>query len=71
MKRDDLEHVLRAAGAITGVSSWVIVGQEFVRLLIQLGIVSRDEILTRLNEVDEVTAVRIRGRLRALPGLPA
>jgi hypothetical protein len=30
MKRDDLEHVLRAAGAITGVSTWVIVGSQAI-----------------------------------------
>jgi hypothetical protein len=28
MKRDDLEHVLRAAGAITGVTTWVIIGSQ-------------------------------------------
>ena len=170
MKRDDLEHVLRAAGAITGVSTWVIVGsqailgsvpnapaellvsqevdlyapadeaasdlvdgsigekspfhesfgyyahgvgqetailpsrwreravaiqtpftggvigicpeptglavsklaawrekdQEYVRVLIQRGIVSVDKVLARLGEVDEETAVRIRRRLRDL-----
>jgi hypothetical protein len=170
MKRDDLEHVLRAAGAITGVSTWVIVGsqailgavpnapaellvsqevdlyapadeaasdlvdgsigekspfhesfgyyahgvgeetatlpsrwreravairtpftggvtgicpepadlavsklaawrekdQEYVRVLVQREIVSADQILARLGEVDEETAVRIRRRLRHL-----
>jgi len=30
MKRGDLEHVLRAAGAITGVSTWVIVGSQAI-----------------------------------------
>ncbi|MEA2235697.1 MAG: hypothetical protein QOC81_421 [Thermoanaerobaculia bacterium] len=30
MKRSDLEHVLRAAGAITGVSTWVIVGSQAI-----------------------------------------
>jgi len=30
MKRDELEHVLRAAGAITGVSNWVIVGSQAI-----------------------------------------
>lgn len=30
MKRDELEHVLRAAGAITGVSTWVIVGSQAI-----------------------------------------
>ena len=30
MKRSELEHVLRAAGAITGVSRWVIVGSQAV-----------------------------------------
>lgn len=30
MKRDDLEHVLRAAGAITGVTTWVIVGSQAI-----------------------------------------
>jgi hypothetical protein len=30
MKRDDVEHVLRAAGAITGVSTWVIVGSQAI-----------------------------------------
>jgi len=170
MKRDDLEHVLRAAGAITGVSTWVIVGsqailgavpnaptellvsqevdlyapadeaasdlvdgsigekspfhesfgyyahgvgeetailptrwreravaiqtartsgvigicpeptdlavsklvawrekdQEYVRVLVERGIVSVDQILARLGEVDEETAIRIRTRIRSL-----
>jgi hypothetical protein len=170
MKRDDLEHVLRAAGAITGVSTWVIVGsqailgsvpnapaellvsqevdlyapadeaasdlvdgsigekspfhesfgyyahgvgeetailpsrwreravaiqtpftggvigicpepadlavsklaawrekdQEYVRVLVEREIVSVDQILARLGEVDEETAIRIRSRLRGL-----
>jgi hypothetical protein len=30
MKREELEHVLRAAGAITGVSTWVIVGSQSI-----------------------------------------
>lgn len=30
MKRDDLEHVLRAAGAITGVSTWIVVGSQAI-----------------------------------------
>lgn len=30
MKRDEVEHVLRAAGAITGVSTWVIVGSQAI-----------------------------------------
>lgn len=30
VKRDELEHVLRAAGAITGVSAWVIVGSQAI-----------------------------------------
>jgi hypothetical protein len=30
MRRDELEHVLRAAGAITGVSNWVIVGSQAI-----------------------------------------
>jgi hypothetical protein len=30
MKRDELEHVLRAAGAITGISTWVIVGSQAI-----------------------------------------
>jgi len=30
MKRDELEHVLRAAGAITGVSTWVIIGSQAI-----------------------------------------
>jgi hypothetical protein len=30
MKRDELEHVLRAAGAITGVLNWVIVGSQAI-----------------------------------------
>lgn len=30
MKRDELEHILRAAGAITGVSTWVIVGSQAI-----------------------------------------
>jgi hypothetical protein len=30
VKRNELEHVLRAAGAITGVSSWVIVGSQAI-----------------------------------------
>jgi hypothetical protein len=30
MKRDELEHVLRAAGAITGVTTWVIVGSQAI-----------------------------------------
>src|SRR5438067_10282074 len=30
MKRGELEHVLRAAGAITGVSTWVIVGSQAI-----------------------------------------
>lgn len=30
MKRDELEHVLRAAGAITGVKTWVIVGSQAI-----------------------------------------
>jgi hypothetical protein len=30
MKRHELEHVLRAAGAITGISTWVIVGSQAI-----------------------------------------
>ena len=30
MKRSDVEHVLRAAGAITGASTWVIVGSQAI-----------------------------------------
>lgn len=30
MQRSELEHVLRAAGAITGVSTWVIVGSQAI-----------------------------------------
>lgn len=30
MKRSELEHVLRAAGAITGVTTWVIVGSQAI-----------------------------------------
>lgn len=30
MKRDELEHVLRAAGAIAGASTWVIVGSQAI-----------------------------------------
>jgi hypothetical protein len=30
VKRDQLEHVLRAAGAITGVHTWVIVGSQAI-----------------------------------------
>ena len=30
MKRRELEHVLRAAGAITGVSTWVVVGSQAI-----------------------------------------
>ncbi|HEX7192951.1 MAG TPA: DUF6036 family nucleotidyltransferase [Thermoanaerobaculia bacterium] len=30
MKRSELEHVLRAAGAITGVSTWVVVGSQAI-----------------------------------------
>ncbi|HYI10072.1 MAG TPA: hypothetical protein VEK57_13515 [Thermoanaerobaculia bacterium] len=30
MKRGELEHVLRAAGAITGVSTWVVVGSQAI-----------------------------------------
>lgn len=48
MKRGDLEHVLRAAGAITGVSTWVIVGSQAI-----LGAVpdAPDEVLVS-QEVD-------------------
>jgi hypothetical protein len=30
VKRDELEHVLRAAGAITGVREWVVVGSQAI-----------------------------------------
>ncbi len=30
MKRDQLEHVLRAAGAISGISTWVVVGSQAI-----------------------------------------
>jgi len=30
MKRGELEHILRAAGAITGVSTWVVVGSQAI-----------------------------------------
>ena len=30
MKRSELEHVLRAAGAITGVKTWVVVGSQAI-----------------------------------------
>jgi hypothetical protein len=42
MKRDELEHVLRAAGAITGVSNWVIVGSQAILL--------DEEIAARIEE---------------------
>jgi hypothetical protein len=30
MKRGELEHILRAAGAIMGVTTWVIVGSQAI-----------------------------------------
>jgi hypothetical protein len=30
MRRDELEHVLRAAGAISGITTWVIVGSQAI-----------------------------------------
>jgi hypothetical protein len=30
MKRDQVEHILRAAGAITGRKEWVIVGSQAI-----------------------------------------
>jgi hypothetical protein len=30
MKRDELVHIIRAAGAITGIEMWVIVGSQAI-----------------------------------------
>jgi hypothetical protein len=76
VKRDELEHVLRAAGAITGVSTWVIVGSQAIlgalpdapaELLVSQEVdfyllhrsVTREEIETRLCELDDELARRI------------
>jgi hypothetical protein len=58
MKRDDLEHVLRAAGAITGVSTWVIVGSQAI-----LGAVPDDR-RSCLSLIKSITVSRI---VRLLP----
>jgi hypothetical protein len=52
--------------AVSKLAAWREKDQEFVRVLIQREIVSVDQILTRLGEVDEETAIRIRTRLRGL-----
>lgn len=54
--------------AISKLAAWREKDQEFVRLLVQGEIVSLDEIRARLDEVDEVTAMRISGHLRGLSG---
>jgi hypothetical protein len=79
MKRGELEHVLRAAGAITGVSTWVIVGQAILGavpnapedLLVSqevdlYGIVSAGEIRQWLEELEPEIANRIEPQLRGL-----
>jgi len=76
MKRDELEHVLRAAGAITGVSTWVIVGSQAILgalpdapgdlLVSHHGIVRPDEVRQRLEELQPEIADRIAPRLRSL-----
>jgi hypothetical protein len=52
--------------AISKLAAWREKDREFVRVLVQRQIVSVNEILERLAEVDEETAMRIRGRLRGL-----
>jgi hypothetical protein len=52
--------------AISKLAAWREKDQEFVRVLVQREIASANEILERLDEIDEETAKRIRGRLRGL-----
>lgn len=52
--------------AISKLAAWRGKDQEFVRALVHREIVSVDEIRVRLEELDEETAQRIRGRLRGL-----
>jgi hypothetical protein len=52
--------------AVSKLAAWREKDQEFVRVLVQREIVSVDQILARLGEVDEETAIRIRTRLRGL-----
>jgi hypothetical protein len=52
--------------AISKLAAWREKDQEFVRVLVQRQIASVNEIIERLDEVDEETATRIRGRLRGL-----
>jgi len=52
--------------AISKLAAWREKDQEFVRILIQRGIIGVDEIRARLDEIDEETATRIIERLRGL-----
>lgn len=52
--------------AVSKLAAWREKDQEFVRILVQREIVSVDQILARLGEVDEETAMKIRRRLRDL-----
>ena len=80
MKRSDVEHVLRAAGAITGagicpapadlavskLAAWRDKDRDFVRSLFRNGIVRPDELRSRLDELSSEIASRIEPRLRGL-----
>jgi hypothetical protein len=52
--------------AVSKLAAWREKDEEYVRVLVQQGIVSVDHILARLGELDEETAIRIRTRLRGL-----
>jgi hypothetical protein len=52
--------------AVSKLAAWREKDQEYVRVLIQREIVNVDQILARLGEVDEETAIPIRTRLRSL-----
>jgi hypothetical protein len=71
MKRGELEHVLRAAGApadlaISKLAAWREKDRTFVRALLRHGIVGLDELRGRLDELDTDTASRIEARLRGV-----
>lgn len=51
--------------AISKLAAWREKDQEFVSALLRHGITSREEIESRLAEVDEAIAARIRPRLRS------
>jgi hypothetical protein len=74
MTREQVEHVLRAAGAITGRAEWIIVGSQAILGAVpdaprEITVSEEVDLYApgdeRLPKLDETTAAKIRPRLRS------